>query len=242
MQEDMTNIAYSNEYLKAREDIDAQLYNVACYQSEELVAISDKYSAHIRHYFYDSDDPQYPYNLRGREIELMNKAGKVIYTYHSEDSSFAVFSHQDGKDYFIFKRDLYGYSVLDLETMQDYHFVPAESFPPGAGETFIWCDFHYNPINNILAVGGCYWAGHDSIVLVDFSDPMHDNRQVDVYEFTDMGYVFLGDIIDFAEWNDTDLVVEETFIQEGIQQTRRQTIRSEDYMNLLGDSFRNLNT
>jgi hypothetical protein len=83
--------------------------------------------------------------------------------------------HADGNTYFIFDEDLYGYSVLNLADLQCMHYIPAESYgeyPKDFKETFLWCQCFYNPINNLMAVDGCYWACTNNVIVLDFSHPM----------------------------------------------------------------------
>ena len=59
--------------------------------------------------------------------------------------------------------------------MIDMHYIPAQSYgkyPEEFEETFLWCKCYYNPVNDLLAVDGCYWACPYSLIVLDFSHPM----------------------------------------------------------------------
>jgi len=93
--------------------------------------------------------------------------------------------------------------------MKNFHFIPAESFTVNGkmhGETFIWCNAYYNPLNDILAVDGCLWADLYGVVLVDFTNPMSETLQVDTRDYFKCDSEDF-DGIDFIAWDGTDLVL-----------------------------------
>ena len=147
------------------------------------------------------------YRLHGSE-NVVYKNGVEIFDYKTLNISrvYSAFLHQNGHKYFVFTKDLYGDSVLDLNTMQVFDYFPATSFSTQnhqAEETFIWCDIHYNPENNIVAVGGCIWASSSGVILAKFTDPMKETPQIDVYDKinTESGE------INYVAWNGTDLIL-----------------------------------
>lgn len=62
----------------------------------------------------------------------------------------------------VFRRDLYGYSVYEVESGREMHYIPSQ-----AG-TFIWTDANYDFQSNLLAVEGCFWASTYSVIVLDF--------------------------------------------------------------------------
>lgn len=189
----MKNVAYSKEYLDALADISRHLFVPENGKSEVCKELDKGICITTQGYFFDSDNPKYPYNLEGSS-NIVCRNNKEIYSFKAINDSGRCWlvEHQNQHEYLVFTKDLYGYSVLDLTTMQDFNYFPAGSFP--TGETFIWCDVHYNPANNIMVVGGCFWACPSSVVLVDFSNPMSDSPQIDINEFINKGYNRYDDI------------------------------------------------
>lgn len=112
--------------------------------------------------------------------------------------------HANGEKYLIFRQDLYGYSVLNLETLEDFHYLPEEAFPQEKekfSETFIWTDVSYSSKNNLLAVIGCFWACPSSVILLDFTDPMvAQEKWLDLHLVVDSTYDLYDDLT-FLAWN-----------------------------------------
>ena len=121
--------------------------------------------------------------------------GKAVYTFKSVDDNcnFCQYiSHSSGKHYLIFRRDLYGYSLLEIETLKDFHYYPmcslGDSTRENFEETFIWTEVLYNPSNNLMAVYGCVWACPWELMLVDFRDPFTPaENQAFIYSKMDIG-------------------------------------------------------
>lgn len=120
-----------------------------------------------------------------------------------------IIRHADGNAYFLFDEALYGYSVLDLNTLQCVHYLPSQSYAEGAAfeETFIWFDPFYDARSNLLAVEGCFWAVPYSVTVLDFSRPMQivtADKWCDLWEICDSETV---SSIDFEKWEDDSLVL-----------------------------------
>ncbi len=131
-----------------------------------------------------------------------------------------MIKHSNGKTYLIFTEDLYGYSVLELETLKSVHYLPKESYLEGEEfkETFIWTDMHYNKANNFLAVGGCFWAEPSSVIYFDFSNPLdivEDNKWVNIRNKVAPDYEQYDEIL-FEKWDKNMLIckTEENFYIE----------------------------
>ncbi|MCL2678482.1 MAG: hypothetical protein FWE85_05460 [Clostridiales bacterium] len=223
----MNNVAYTDEYQKDRAEYEDQLFRVAAFVDEEHHRLTDELTRKTKNFFWHQED--YAHHPCSQN-EIINSSGDILYSYSSVDSSAGfckVFAHSNGKEYAVFSRELYGYSVLDLSSMQDFHYIPAESFAPFGemhGETFIWCDVHYNRQNNLLAVEGCFWAYPYSVLLVDFTNPMQDAPQIDVNGFINKDPDdYVG--IDFAAWDNTDLVLS-VYGEDGV----KITVKQEEYL------------
>ena len=108
------------------------------------------------------------------------------------DGEFAaLFRHANGLRYLVFRIDLYGYGVVELESGRELHYIPAASYPEEGEtfqETFIWTGADYDPQSNLLAVDGCYWACPASTMVLDFSDPLAEQpveRWFDIRDIID---------------------------------------------------------
>lgn len=149
-------------------------------------------------------------NIFVSENTLFDQAGKAIFTWRNLDTGgqFAtMFLHSNGKHYLVFRIDLYGYGVLELESGKELYYIPAEAYPEESeefDETFIWTDVNYDIESNLLAASGCYWACPYSVVIVDFSDPLAEqstDRWLDVCTIIDPK--FTG--IDLVGWQNSVL-------------------------------------
>ena len=118
-----------------------------------------------------------------------------------------IFKHSNGHKYLIYNIDLYGYSVLELDTLKNINYLPYESYNYGADfeETFIFCDAHYNEYNDCLAVDGCFWSAPYSIMLLDFKEPLkiiEANKWIDINDVIEKGQYYN---IDFESFNKDDI-------------------------------------
>ena len=144
------------------------------------------------------------------ENELLNSAREIIYTWRNLDSgcgAVSLFHHANGRHYLIFCTEMYGYSVLEIESGRDFHYIPSQAHPQRAedfDETFIWCDASYHSKNNLLAVDGCFWACPYSVLLVDFTDPLREQPAeswIDIHTELDPDYERYGHL-DFDHWDE----------------------------------------
>jgi hypothetical protein len=226
MEIDLTNVAYTKEYQEYQKN-NEQIFCAEYFEGKEKIELSEKYDIEKSYYVGEFD-----YVISGTENCLMDKEGNILYTYRNinDDAEFCtIIYHRDGNEYMIFRSELYGYSVLNLDTLKDFHYVPSQSFKVQGGETFIWTEIFYNNINNILAVSGCYWACPYSIVLVDCSEPMLPGiKQIDIHDKLDSNYEKYDDI-DFVKWNNTDLVLKA--LNAEIEKDEEIIIRENEYIN-----------
>lgn len=115
-------------------------------QQDEQFPLTDGYSVRSKAYTYDGD-----LHLCGSESELLDNEGKVRYTWRNLDTDgefCSLFRHRNGKHYLIFRTELYGYSVLVVESGQEMHYVPACVHPEEgqkAEEVFIWTGADMTP-------------------------------------------------------------------------------------------------
>jgi len=158
--------------------------------------------------------------MTSSETVLFAPSGAEVYRWRNldDDGEFTeIIHHSDGRLYLLFRIDLYGYGVYDLTGQREFFYIPDEK------ETFIWTDVHYNPVNDRLAVGGCFWACPNGIHLLDFSEPMRETAWVDVLWELDGGYD-TRDMLDFIRWEGSSLILEsddEILEENGKRITRR---------------------
>lgn len=146
---------------------------------------------------------------RAARHQLLDIGGRVVYTWDNinDDGEFyQLIPHANGNHYLVFREDLYGYSVLEVETGRTMHYIPEKSWPLDGRqgkETFIWTNAGYDPGTNLLAVWGCYWACPGSTVFLDFSDPLSEQDcgcWVEMHEIMDPDYGLFDDI-EMTNWN-----------------------------------------
>ena len=67
------------------------------------------------------------YQLHAARHRLLDSGGQVVYTWDNinDDGEFyQLIPHANGNHYLIFREDLYGYSVLEVETGETLHYIP----------------------------------------------------------------------------------------------------------------------
>lgn len=162
----------------------------------------------VRTRYYRGTPPFCGYQLHASESVLCDAGGKALYTWQNLNDSgefCRLIRHQNGNRYLVFRPDLYGYGVLELETGRDCRYLPLESEPEDRKdfrETFLWTGAEYHRGSGLLAVPGCYWACPNSTVVLDFRDPLTpQERWLELHEVIDPGYDRYDDL-DFAGWDD----------------------------------------
>lgn len=176
----LKNAAYSEKYkeerLEWKTSLNDAVTNIAKITTD---SISDNYR--LREIKYQQTE----LGQKERKYTLLDKNDTLLFEwicYDSECDFLTLIEHQNGKEYFIFRQELYGYTVLDIETKQTFQYFP-QCVQEGY-EDFIWTRVHYNRINNLLAVEGCFWACPWSFMIIDFSNPMQQSSfEIDIFEF-----------------------------------------------------------
>nr|WP_315010508.1 hypothetical protein [uncultured Campylobacter sp.] len=116
---------------------------------------------------------------------------------------FSLIRHANGKFYLVFRQDLYGYSVLELDRGRIMRFVP-DAWTLGK-ESFIWSGVHYLGDWDALVVSGCYWGAPNDVHLMSFAEPMsEEQRYVDVLDCIQGGYD-IYEQADFAGFEGNEL-------------------------------------
>ncbi len=143
------------------------------------------------------------YQIRAARHRLLDSGGQVVYTWDNLDCDgefYRLFPHANGKHYLVFREDLYGYSVLEIETGETLRYIPEKSWPLDGRqgeETFLWTGAVYDPGTNLLAVSGCYWASTNDTLFLDFSRPLEEQgceRWLEMHKVVDPEYDLYDDI------------------------------------------------
>jgi len=128
--------------------------------------------------------------------------------YNMPSVTAKIIKHQNGRKYFLFKSDLYGLNVYNIEDKSVFYYLPEgyqHHYQQLCGESFIITDIHYDSETNRIAYEGCYWGGTNDVMAGDFSNPMNfAPRLVSMHEIVDPEYELYGDI-DFSKWENGEL-------------------------------------
>lgn len=112
----------------------------------------------------------------------LKKDGAEIYTFddigwHAISFSF-ILNHSDGKEYFIFREELCGFSVLRIEDMKSMHFVPDTK---SENDRFFFYNepFYYDPETDIAAAHGSRgYSVNTDIAVIDLGDPLKEPDRI----------------------------------------------------------------
>jgi hypothetical protein len=226
MKIDMTNIAYTAEYLDKRTRLEAA-FIPENRKGLESAVLTDGFRLDKQYYDAGSAD--------AFEGLLFDGDNRLVFRYKSLDDSGdsvpRVITHADGHSYFIFRTDLYGYGIYDMTDKKEFRHIPK------ATETFIWTEVAYNPKNDILLVDGCYWACPYGVILLDFKNPLRETKWVDVFWELDPGSSRYDDIA-FIRWGDNNELVLKALYGQPVKQ-EEIAIPQEEYGKWLAHADRN---
>ncbi len=202
------NIAYTEQYefLLKKYDSIFRPEHRHTYRSEEYIhPLSEEFFIRTCYYEEELDG----FHIHASENFLQNYSGRTLYTWRNlnDDAEFSnLICHSNGRHYLIFRRDLYGYSVFELETMQEFHYIPHQAYPAKGekfSETFIWIGVEYDVCTNLLAVEGCYWACPSSVVFLDYTNPLGEHgceEWIDLRELIDADYTTYDELA-VSKWD-----------------------------------------
>ncbi|MDE5770723.1 MAG: hypothetical protein K2I06_03685 [Ruminococcus sp.] len=214
----MNRFSYKNVYNseKHKEFIDSQRYVIDdkfLYKTENY-ELSNGFSVECSIYRDGEQRENYFAETAFVNKITIKNADKIIHQYYCCDNHHFIFKeiiyHKNGHRYYPFHIDLYGISFLDVDTLEVYNYIP-EGYEHDdkymCGESFIITDVHYDKESNLIAYGGCYWAGLYDTMVGDLSNPLDFNPHL-----ISMRDIFDPDIdfcyeIDFSEWKNGRLFV-----------------------------------
>lgn len=197
-----------DSWLKYLESV-TYIENEKYFEDEESHEL-DSFTLNIKNYSHRNDKREF---ARLAVCELTGDGRKYQYrstSYSNPHTFFDIIRHSNGHRYFPFHIDLYGISYLDVDSGEVYHYIP-EGYEHDAdydfGESFIITDIHYDPRTNLIAYGGCYWAGPCEVMVGDFSDPLNfDPYLISTTKFIDPEYDECWEI-DFVRFEENGIVV-----------------------------------
>lgn len=179
------------------------------YLDDEEIHELDGFTLNITNYLHSEDKRVIEFMV----CELTGKALSYKYrstSYSNPHTFFDIIRHSNGHRYFPFHIDLYGISYLDVDSCEVYHYIP-EGYEHDAdydfGESFIITDVHYEPRTNLIAYGGCIWAGPYDVMVGDFSEPLSfDPYLVSTTSFINPEHDECWEI-DFSRFEENGIVV-----------------------------------
>jgi hypothetical protein len=196
---DLSNAAYSPEYINYRYKIINKVYDQKNKTNEEIFEY-ENFKKIIE--YYPAKDKEYC-----AKIKIYSRNNKLLHEYFNvyDQNLFCEYiKYNNGLDYIFYKEDLYGYSVFEVNTKKVFNYYPLATFNEVA-ETFIGTNIHYNVHNNIFAVEGCYWACPWDIFLFKLDNPMERFTEIlNIRELIDPGYKKYNNI-DFVGWENNNI-------------------------------------
>ena len=204
----------TEKYKENMKKLDEQIFLKICLdEPDREKELGSGYSVKY-YYFADEENCKPGYAPVDGEICRLFKDDQLVFEWKNMDGHSrmaSIIHHSNKKNYFVFAEALYGYSVLDLASLQCIHYIPAESYgkyPEEFEETFIWYNCFYNPVNDLLAVEGCFWAAPGDVIVLDFKDPMtpvETKNWFSIYDRCGKDCHDLDDV-DFDSWEGDTLV------------------------------------
>ena len=145
---------------------------------------------------------------------VLKRDGKTVYEYlsnYSHPREFTEFiQHSNGHKYFPFHVDLYGISFLELDTLKVFSYVPEgyqHNYDYLVGESFIITDLHYDITTDLIAFGGCFWAGTSDVMVMKLHNPLDfELRLKGIHDIIDPDWELYDDI-NFVEWRGDKLAI-----------------------------------
>lgn len=202
---DYTNIYGTEEYktwCERSSYVEADEYYIGDSETE----LPDGFSLYEKAYEHHSDDVSYAFLKRCQ----LRKNGRCVYEYISTDKHHTkmytdFILHSNGHKYYPFHIDLYGISYIDVDTLDVYNYIPRgydNDYGAPNGESFIITDIHYDPSTDLVAYGGCYWAGPSEVMVGDLSSPLsYDPHLLRLCDMLDPDGEEEIDDIDFESWD-----------------------------------------
>jgi len=188
---DLTNIAYSDEYIIQKSNIVDLAYKPNNKTTETEIMENDLKRI-ITEYRVKHNDKSY-FCAANKVYNPDNTLLFEYFNFYHHPFFCTKITYNNGKQYLFYKTDLYGYSVFSIDTKETFDY-----YPKYKGETFIGTDIYFNSNNNVFAVEGCYWACPVDTFLLKIDNPLK--------QFTEYGNTHLMIEGDYDKYDDTNFV------------------------------------
>ncbi len=165
----MRNIAFSAEYAEQYNRQFEVLFREENRRNKEEGCFANGYSLLAESFEGELDGE---HRLAAR-YALFSPNHEPVFEYACLDNAnplCEMITHNDGKTYFLFRRDRFGFSVLDLDSLHEHRFYSDEAFE--SGNDFIWCSAEYYPARNTIFVAGHMLGAPYEVYEFDFADPL----------------------------------------------------------------------
>lgn len=181
------NVYHTPFYLKIRSGYDG-IFNEKYFNEESETLLTKGYSLTVRYFEKETLMPDSKITrVYSCSHSVLYNGGEEVFSFDCIDSAYleesaAVFTVK-GEDYFFFKEDLYGYSVLCLRDKAVMHYIP-EGYKPlvskysGLGESFIITDFTFFEEYSFALCVGCFWGYPYDVFICDLSEPLTEPRNM----------------------------------------------------------------
>ena len=187
----MRNVAFSFEYAEQYKKQSEILFRAENHRSKEEGYFPNGYSLLCDFYEGELDGEE---RLAGH-FSLFAPDHKLLLSYDCLDCDHPLsemIQHRDGNLYYVFRRDRFGFSIFNLNTLNEHRYYSDEAFETQTD--FIWCGAEYQPERNTLFVVGHMPHAPYEVYEFDFSDPMTCIAYV-----PDDAIILTAPSLDFAE-------------------------------------------
>ena len=169
----MKNIAYTREYREYAQSLDYIFETEPKYTRNRTLGNGEYFIDEYEYAIEKEGENGVLYHTGVSRLVIRNKQREAVLEVKAlyDNQLVSLVKHRNGRDYIVYRKDLYGYSVFDVTEGKSADYIPRESFK-GGGETFIWTQADYYPVNNLLVVSRCYWACPYGYEFYDFSNPL----------------------------------------------------------------------
>lgn len=191
----MANAYGSEEYDKYIKDYDQYKFD----KSDEIKCTFNGLDAVIE-YFDCSFEKFGIKNYREKTILTLVDSNGVKHIYECFETFMFPFEFKyNGASYIVFRKTLYGYTLLNLDNFEEINYFPSDVLE--GEEAFIICEVKI--INDILIFGGCYWGGVYRCYALDLKTlKVIDLSQINnISDIADNGIAVINNLLVLTESN-----------------------------------------